>query len=168
VAQADASPRIVGVGQRYAGDDGVGRAVVEELHASGIPAKAVDDGAGLLNILMGEHRSVVVIDAVVGGGNPGAVHVLRREAFDAAFRPVSSHGVGVLEAIDLATRFHPALDVTVVGISIEPPTSIGEGLSAEVAASVTEAARRVRSLLPFQPSATALHSSISGDESRGS
>lgn len=156
-------PSIVGVGQRYAGDDGVGRAVAEALSASGIPARAVDGGAGLLNILMGQPSSVLVIDAVIGGGAPGTIHVLRRDAFDAAFRPVSSHGLGVLGAIDLATRFHPSLDVTVIGISIEPPTSIGEGLSPEVTASVAEAARRVRALLPFQASARTLHSRFSGD-----
>ncbi len=156
-------PRVVGVGQRYAGDDGVGRAVAEELCASGIPAKAVDDGAGLLNILMGQPSHVLVVDAVVGGGDPGTVHVLRRDAFDATFRPVSSHGVGVLDAIDLALRFKPALEVTIIGISIDPPTSIGEGLSPEAAASVTEAARRVRALLSFQSGATRLHSAISGD-----
>ena len=161
--RSGAAPRVVGVGQRYAGDDGVGRAVVEELSATGIPARAVDDGAGLLNILIGEACAVLVIDAVVGGGNPGSIHVLRRDAFDATFRPVSSHGVGVLEAIDLARRFDPALDVTIVGISIEPPSSIGEGLSPEVAAAVTRAAQRVRAMLPFQVGATGLHWTISGD-----
>jgi hydrogenase maturation protease len=155
-----ASPHIVGVGQRYAGDDGVGRAVAEALAASGIPAKGVDDGAGLLNVLAGDASTVLVIDAVVGGGPPGTVHVLRPEAFDAAFRPVSSHGVGVLEAIHLATRFNPALDVTVIGVSIDPPSSLGEGLSPEVAASVGEAARRVRALLPFQAAGMTLHSNF--------
>lgn len=143
-----APPCIVGVGQRYAGDDGIGRAVVEELAASGIPATGVDDGAALLNILIDATSPVLVIDAVVGGGSPGTIHVLRREAFDAALRPVSSHGVGVLEAIDLAMRFNPGLDVTVIGVSIEPPSSRGEGLSPEVAAAVAEAAEHVVALLP--------------------
>ncbi len=143
------SPRIVGVGQRYAGDDGVGRAVAEKLMASGISARGVDDGAALLNILMGDTSPVVVIDAVVGGGPPGTIHVVRRFAFGAAFRPVSSHGIGVLEAIDLAARFNPALDVTVIGVSIDPPTSLGEGLSPAVEASVSEAAERVRAMLPL-------------------
>ena len=163
MAWTGAVPCIVGIGQPYAGDDGVGRAVAEELSAAGIPAKAVGDGAGLLNILMDEPSPFLVIDAVVGGGDPGTIHVLRRDAFDAAFRPVSSHGVGVLAAIDLAMRFHPALDVTVIGVSIDPPTSIREGLSPEVAASVTMVAHRVRALLPFQERATTLDSSVSGD-----
>lgn len=156
MARTAVTPCIVGIGQRYAGDDGVGREVVRELSASGIPAQGVDDGAGLLNILMGGAGPALVIDAVVGGGKPGTIHVLRRDAFDAAFRPVSSHGIGVLEAIDLATRFNPALTVTVVGISIDPPSSLGEGLSREVAASVTEAAECVRALLPFQASVMTL------------
>ena len=150
-------PCIVGVGQRHAGDDGVGRVVAEELAASGIPTIRVVDGAGLLNTLIGDTSSFVVIDAVVGAGPPGTIHVLRRDAFDAKFRPVSSHGVGVLEAIDLAARFNPDLDVTVVGVSIDPPGSLVEGLSPLVAASVGEAARRVRTLVSSQAGEMPLH-----------
>jgi hydrogenase maturation protease len=120
---------------------------VRELLACGVPAVGVDDGAGLLNILIAGASRVLVIDAVVGGGPPGTVHVLSRDAFEEGPRPVSSHGVGVIEAIELAARFNPGLEVTLVGVSIDPPSSLGEGLSPEIAAAVTRAAKRVRELL---------------------
>lgn len=138
--------RVVGVGQRLAGDDGVGREVVERLRAKGISATGVDDGAGLLNILLSGASRVLVIDAVVGGGMPGTVRVLERAELENGPRPVSSHGIGVSEAIDLGERFNPALKVVLIGISIEPPRSLREGLSPEVAAAVGEAAKRVTSL----------------------
>lgn len=139
--------QIVGVGQRYAGDDGVGREVVRQLVASGIAARGVDDGAALLNLLMAAPSRVLVVDAVVGGAPPGTVHVLDRADFDTGFRPVSSHGIDVVEAIDLATRFNPGLKVTLIGISINAPTFLGEGLSPDVSDSVSEAAKRVMELL---------------------
>lgn len=139
--------RVVGVGQRFAGDDGVGREVVDRLRAQGISATGVDDGAGLLNILMSGASRVLVIDAVVGGGVPGTVRVLDRADLEDGPRPVSSHGIGVLEAVELGERFNSDLEVTLIGISIQPPSSLREGLSPEVAAAVGEAAKRVTSLI---------------------
>jgi hydrogenase maturation protease len=143
----DAAIRIVGVGQRYAGDDGVGRFIVEQLRADGFPTLGVDDGAGLLNVLGTGASRVIVIDAVVGGGAPGTVHVLNRADIEEGPRPVSSHGITVLEAIELGERFNPELEVILVGISIRPPRSLGEGLSEQVAASVGEAVRCVTRLI---------------------
>lgn len=139
--------RIVGVGQRFAGDDGVGREVVQRLLAEGIPARGVDDGAGLLNVLVGGASRVLVIDAVVGGGIPGTIHVLDRADLEEGPRPVSSHGITVLEAIRLAALSNPALEVVLIGISIDPPSSLGEGLSPKVAAAVREAAKRATRLI---------------------
>ena len=139
--------RVVGVGQQLAGDDGVGREVVERLLSGGIPATGVDDGAGLLNVLLAGAPRVLVIDAVVGGGMPGTVRILDRVDLEKGPRPVSSHGIGVREAIELGERLNPALEVILIGISIDPPSSLGVGLSPEVAASVGEAAKRVTNLI---------------------
>ena len=139
--------RVVGVGQRLAGDDGVGREVVDRLRAQGISATGVDDGAGLLNVLVSGASRVLVIDAVVGGGMPGTVRVLDRTDLENGPRPVSSHGIGVSEAIELGERFNPALEVILIGISIDPPSSLREGLSPKVAAAVDEAAKQVTNLI---------------------
>ena len=143
---------IVGVGQRFAGDDGVGREVIQRLLADGIPAKGVDDGAGLLNVLLAGASRVLVIDAVVGGGIPGTLHVLGRADLEEGPRPVSSHGITVLDAIKLAALTHPGLEVTLLGIAIDPPSSLGEGLSPMVSASVAEATKRVTQLIAPQKS----------------
>ncbi len=143
----DGPAAIVGVGQRFAGDDGVGREVVRRLLCDGIPAKGVDDGAGLLNVLLAGASRVLVIDAVVGGGIAGTVHVLGRANLEEGPRPVSSHGITVLDAIKLAALARPGLEVTLLGIAIDPPCAFGEGLSPEVAASVDEATKRVTQLI---------------------
>lgn len=139
--------RIVGVGQEFAGDDGVGREVVRRLVAQGIRAWGVDDGAGLLNLLVDGASPVFVVDAVVGGGAPGTIRLLDRADLEAVPRPVSSHGITVLEAIALAAQLNPALEVLLIGISIDFPSSLGEGLSPKVAASVDEVVHLVMNFI---------------------
>ena len=141
------APRVIGIGQAFAGDDGVGREVAERLRAAGVAADVVDDGAGLVNVLMDAASKVIVVDAVVGGGAPGTVHVLALAELERGPRPVSSHGITVAHAISLAHRFNPGLDVRLVGIAIERPQVLRRGISPEVGAAVPEAIERIESLL---------------------
>jgi hydrogenase maturation protease len=138
-------PVVVGLGQRYGGDDAVGLHVARALSAEGFTVREASDPAALLDILL-EGRPVVLVDAVVGGGVPGTV--LRLHAGDlGSVRPVSSHGLGVAEVIDTAsvmTGVAPALEI--VGIVVHPPERAGEGLSLEVAQAITPAAAIARSL----------------------
>ena len=139
--------RVIGIGQAYAGDDGVGREVAEQLRAAGVAADVVDDGAGLVNLLIDASPKIIIVDAVVGGGAPGTVHVLRYEELERGPRPVSSHGITVAHAIALARRFNPGLDVRIVGVAVERPQVLRRGLSREVAAAVPEAVKRIETLL---------------------
>jgi hydrogenase maturation protease len=133
------SSLVVGVGQAYAGDDGVGREVAKRLGEAGVETETVDDGSGLLNHLLDASRDAIVIDAVVGGGAPGTLCILREDELERGPRPVSSHGLSVAHAIALARRFNPDLKVCLVGISIESPPADRKGLSPDVAASVSGA-----------------------------
>ena len=104
--------RVVGVGQLAAGDDGVGRRVIGELRSRALPEETflleVSEPSGLVEWL-GEAVPTVVIDAVVAdaevGGAAGCVVELTPEqlATKAPLR-VSSHGLGVSEAIELVVR----------------------------------------------------------------
>jgi len=142
----NAGPVVVGLGQRYGGDDAVGLHVARALAEEGLPAREAADAAALLEILA-EGRSVVLVDAVVGGGMPGTV--LRLSAEDlGSIRAVSSHGLGVAEVVKIAGRLlgaAPALEI--VGVVVRPPAPGAEGLSEEVARAVPRAATTVRGLL---------------------
>jgi hydrogenase maturation protease len=133
------SARIIGVGQAFAGDDGVGREVASRLREVGVDAAIVDGGSGLLNLLIDATSKVFVVDAVVGGGVPGSLRILSVDDLDRGPRPVSSHGLTVEHAIALARRFSPKLDICIVGIAIEEPRQSHQGLSPDVAASVPNA-----------------------------
>jgi hydrogenase maturation protease len=140
---------IVGVGQPYAGDDGVGREVVRRLRNQGIAAEEASDGAGLLALLDGVDASrVIVVDAAVGAGPPGDVLVLLDpDDLPPPRHPVSSHGLSVPEALALARVLGCSVPVHVVAIAIAPAAPMaGEGLTPCVAAAVDSAATLVRAL----------------------
>jgi hydrogenase maturation protease len=144
--------RVIGVGERARGDDGVGPAVLARLRESGLPGDVdlveVRDATALVPLLAGADP-VIVVDAVVGL-RPGTVRELRPD--DLASRAalaVSSHGVGVGEAIELARVLNdaPLPSIRIVGIGVERPGRPAAVLSAPVAAAVERAAQRVRALI---------------------
>ncbi len=133
---------IVGIGQPTAGDDGVGLLVARTLARRGVPALESTDATVLLSFL-GEGRSVVVVDAVVGDGDAGTVLRLRPEALAEGPKPVSSHGLGVVEMLALASALHGAdvlRRVEIVGVLIDGAPRFGGALSVAVAAAVVPAA----------------------------
>ena len=133
---------IVGIGQLAAGDDGVGLAVARELAVRGFAVRESADASILLALLEAGHR-VVVVDAVAGGGPPGSVMQLDPAALGTGPTPLSSHGIGVAEAIVLARTLYGDAAVArlaIVGIAIERPAAHAVGLSPAVAAAVSPAA----------------------------
>lgn len=145
--------RVIGIGQPAAGDDGVGIAVIHQLRRTRLPADvelaAVGDAASLIGLLEGAGR-VVLVDAVVGG-IPGRVLRLAPEALEASpLQPLSTHGMQVTQAVDLARTLCPESawpQVQIVGVCIEPPEPYTEGLSPEVAAAVPHAVREIVQLV---------------------
>ena len=138
--------RIIGVGQPLAGDDGVGLAVVEHLRARGVPAGVelclASEAAALVE-LCAHDGPVVIVDALLAPP-PGRVCEVDGAALeDAGFSPLSSHGVGLREAIELARalapgRFTPRL--ALVGVTIAWARPGARRLSISVAAAVPRAA----------------------------
>lgn len=147
-----ARARIIAMGQDAAGDDGVGLAVLEWLRARGVPdgvelVCAAEDAAlvGLLETL----APVVLVDAVLGSP-AGKVLDLAPEELAAALRPLSTHGMGVAQAIELARVLTPTAvspSIRVVGVTIARPERYERRLSPEVAAAVPRAGTRVLALV---------------------
>lgn len=152
---------VVGLGQDAAGDDGVGLAVARALAAAGGEARACAD-ASIVVGLLAEGRRVVIVDAVVGGGPVGAIVELAADALaTAGAAPLSSHGLGVAEAIDVARTLlgdEVARAVAIVGVVIAPPARGALGLSAAVAAAVAPAAALAAALATGSDQAAAASS----------
>lgn len=144
--------RVVGIGQRAAGDDGVGIAVIEELRRHRLPEGTalvhLADPMGLVSLLESEER-VVLVDAVVASPSGVVVELGPEELSNQASQPASSHGLGAAQAIELARALslRATQDLRVVAITIGRPDRYRVGLSPEVAAAVPKAADHVLELL---------------------
>lgn len=143
--------RVIGLGQRVAGDDGVGLCVLDALARDpppGVELRRVSDSAQLVELVQGARR-VVVVDAAVAAGPTGTVRTIEASALaDSAVAPVSTHGVSVGQALDLARVLAGGElpPVVIVAIAIDPPNGYSTELSEPVRAAVPVAVARVREL----------------------
>jgi hydrogenase maturation protease len=131
---------VVGVGNGFRRDDGVGLVVAERVRAQSSRVEVVSceqEPSRLLDAWAGADVALVV-DAVSSGAEPGTVH-----RFDAAGQAVpskvfrgSTHAFGVAEVIELA-RALERLPERVLVYGVEGSEfAAGEGLSPAVAAAV--------------------------------
>ena len=143
--------RVIGVGQRAAGDDAVGLAVASEVArlAPDVECHLAGDAMAIVPLLA-TTLPVVVVDAVLAAP-PGQVLVLALDDVQAgAAMAMSSHGLGVRQAIELARVTEPettAREVSVVAVTIARPGAWQDGLGPDVAQAVPHAARQVLALL---------------------
>lgn len=144
-------PLVLGVGNVLLRDEGVGVAVSDRLgeDPAGLPVgtRVVDGGTLGLDLLplIGDAGSLVLIDAVDLGREPGAIAVLRDDEIHAALAGhVSPHQVGIGDLI-AAARLMGSLPARVSLIGIQPGSiSIGLDLTDEVAAAVPRAVELAR------------------------
>jgi hydrogenase maturation protease len=143
---------LIGIGNEFRGDDGLGPLVAREVKRRSLPGVAVveesGEGTSLMQAWEGSHR-VIVVDAVSSGQIPGTLH-----QFDVATLPLprrffhsSSHTFGLAEAIELARELH-TLPGSMLVYGIEGEVfEAGVGLSQRVVKSVPELLQRMEEKL---------------------
>lgn len=160
----EAALLVVGIGNEWRGDDGVGPWIVDQLQAMELPGvrlvRSVADGLALLDVWRDAER-VYVIDALRDAARPG--EVLRVDALRQALPTASnysSHAFGLPEAIELG-RTLGQLPVALIVIGIEGRQfGMGKGLSPEVEAAaqgLVDALREELSELAGKPEGARLH-----------
>jgi len=150
--------RAVGVGQRAAGDDGAGPAVIDVLRGEGetsaLGLHEVREPSALLPLLEEVDRVIVIDAALTDAHEPGDLLLLSPEEIDThALAPVSTHGMSVGQAIALARVLSPEAvcrDIRLVAIVAERPRGLVFGLSEKVAAAIFRAAEVVRKIAAEQ------------------
>lgn len=145
---------LLGVGNPDRGDDGVGPEVAARIARLGLPGVQVVVEAqplALLDHLRGPPRpgTVVVVDALAPGHEPGRVRVLEvgEHRLLPRWRCVGSHGLGVAHAVEMAR----ALDLmpprlTLVGVEAGS-AGLGATLSAPVVARLDDVVCTVSEIL---------------------
>lgn len=140
---------VIGIGNPYRGDDGAGVAVgrkISELSITGVTVMIRDGEAARLIESWNENDSVIVVDTVSSGQEPG---VLMR--FDAVEDPLpvkyfshsSTHSFSLAEAVELA-RALDKLPARLVIYGIEGKNfDNGSEISSEVTAAIEEVTERI-------------------------
>ncbi len=130
---------IIGIGNAFRGDDGIGLLVAQRLRELALPGASVlelsGEGTALVEAWQGARRAIVV-DAVSSGREPGAIHRLEvgRHPLPAHFSGRSSHTFGLAEAVELARQLD-RLPASLIIYGIEGKSfAPGPGLSPEVEA----------------------------------
>jgi hydrogenase maturation protease len=151
---------IIGIGNRWATDDGVGHEVMQQLRTrlknepAGFGAQIESFGFPLPDLALMDAlencSKAVFVDAVVSGAPPGTVYILEWQPGIAQARGVeraSSHGFGLREVLELAAALGRLPEqVLICGIEVAS-TEPGERLTPEVAAAVPEAVDTLYQLL---------------------
>lgn len=144
---------VLGCGNIFAGDDAVGIEVLRELEKHPLPEEvtlyeAGAPGLGMLDLMFGSDRAVIV-DAVLADGTPPG-RVLRWREADVprkATPPLSVHDIGVRDALDFGRKAMPEglpEEVVIIGITVANVEPWHAGLDPAVAAAVPRAAEAVR------------------------
>lgn len=151
---------VAGMGNELLGDDGFGIAAARRCAAAGLGdhvtvVEAGIAGIGLVQDLMDRYETVVILDAVDRGREPGSLHVLEITVPDLAT-------LGPLERRELVADMHATIPSRVLvlaqALGVLPrsaylvgcqPASVelGDPLSAAVRRAVGPAVERVRSLV---------------------
>jgi hydrogenase maturation protease len=139
---------IVGIGNEFRGDDGVGIFVARKLRETGLPGAEIREESGegtrLMEIWKDAH-TVLLVDSVSSGAPSGTIHHIdaRNERVPAGLVRCSTHAFGVAEAVELARALRelpPRLFI--YGIDGQD-FSMGTTLSPKVAKSALEVVRRI-------------------------
>lgn len=147
------SLRVIALGQRLAGDDGVGMAIYDEIakqnHNIGVDLKKAAEPSALLDLLQ-TGQPVLVVDALLGmgsGAKAGRLHWLSLDELSARrIATVSTHGLDVAAAAALARELFPesvSPSIRVLGIEILKAEIFSDQMSEAVAAVVPEAVRKI-------------------------
>jgi hydrogenase maturation protease len=152
VSEAEAGRSLVlCVGNDLVADDAAGCHVYERLQGSVLPPGTRVEllglgGLSVLDHLEGE-ENLVLVDAVSLGAPVGTVHVLAWEDLPCDYAtPVSLHGIGLREAIEVGKRLTPGAmphRVLLVGIEGRCFDLVGHPPTPEVAAAIGPAADKV-------------------------
>jgi len=135
---------ILGMGNKFFGDDGVGIVIAEKLkeHLTDFPQITVEEtnwgGFRIIDLLSG-YKSAIIIDALTTGKQPaGYIHQLDYKDLINSVRMVSFHDLNFATAVEFAREIRIPMpeEISVYAIEIEKSDYFSERLTKDVVDSV--------------------------------
>jgi len=140
---------IVGVGNPFRGDDGIGPYVIATLMEQPCEGVTLIDGGTdamtLIDTIKDQSGPVIIVDAVDMKRAPGTIEVFKPEQakVNLAGDAMSTHGFGLAEMLKLLETLEIAADITIVGMQ-PADISFREGFSEPVEAKIDELVQTIR------------------------
>ncbi len=100
---------LLGIGNRFRSDDGLGSYVVRQINKkkiAGIDARELNgDFTNIIDILR-DYQELFVVDACISGKQIGSYHVLdyKKKGLPTEWSQCSTHGLGIAEGLQLASN----------------------------------------------------------------
>ncbi len=144
---------IVGVGNYLLGDEGVGIHVVSRIKECPLPegVEVVDGGVGGLFLLdfLEKADKVIFIDAVLGGGKPGDIYIVKPEEVEKGLVKslTSSHDVSLPLVIKVAREMGLLPETVIVGVEPKNYSEVTINLSREVESVIPKVIKAVLKLV---------------------
>ncbi|MGF1619959.1 MAG: hydrogenase maturation protease [Rhodomicrobiaceae bacterium] len=139
---------VIGIGNPERGDDGAGRLAARRLREQLPPDAVIVETSGEPSALLNElakASSAILIDACVSGSRPGAVQRfdVTAKPLPETFRDLSSHGLGVGVAIELARSLDQLPHRCILYVIEGRQFDIGRTLSPEVDVAIGDVCDRI-------------------------
>jgi hydrogenase maturation protease len=139
---------LIGVGNEYRNDDGIGLMVARAIRKKQLPCVIVKEesgeGAALMEAWQG-FQNVIIVDAVSSGAMPGTIFRIdaKEEAVSIKFFHYSTHAFSVAEAVELARAMN-SLPPNFIIYGIEGKDfAAGTTISASVRKAAKQAVRQI-------------------------
>lgn len=144
---AKTTAKVIGFGNKYLSDDGIGPIVIEELEKIGFSKyeniEIIDLGTSGTDLIfhIKECPRIIIIDALDAGQDPGKVIKIKEEDIqqycNEGLSSLSLHDLNLADILKLSRALKLKTDITIIGIK---PLNIelGEGLSPEIEEKIPE------------------------------
>lgn len=133
---------VVGVGNPFRHDDGIGLAIVKILQEENNPSMIVVDGGTdgfSLFDRLALYEHAIIIDAVFMGESPGVIKLFSSQEAKLQIKgdALSTHGFGLADVLKLTEEFGVKTIIKIIGIQPES-VDFGAGLSEVVKNSIPQ------------------------------
>jgi hydrogenase maturation protease len=136
--QAAAKTLVLGLGNILMGDEGIGVRSVEYMQERSLPghAELLDGGTGGFHLLslFQEYKRFVIIDATMGTGPTGEIHVLKPRFASEFPRSLTSHDIGLRDLMQSAELIGELPHIFLVTINIGEYHTVKMEISKELEA----------------------------------
>jgi len=141
---------ILGLGNPFRCDDGVGNKIAQilekEVNDSEVTVTETNAvGLGLLDLLMGYQRAIIIDAIQTREGKPGQVHRLSLQDLGTLHYPPTTHDVDLATVVELGTKLGLALPekVIIFAIEVADVTTFSEECTPEIERAIPKVVKLV-------------------------